>query len=166
MRDDPLPYRVEIVKSTRRRKTVAARLVADDLVRVMVPASMSAADQDRYVAELVARIDRQRRVQTVDLAPRAARLAARYGLPRPRSVRWVSNQEARWGSCSMATGDIRLSDRLGGYPPWVIDYVLVHELAHLRHGDHSPAFRRLVDRYPRAERARGFLIAKGMEPDA
>jgi predicted metal-dependent hydrolase len=166
MRDDPLPYRVEIVKSARRRKTVAARLVADDLVRVMVPASMSAADQDRYVAELVARIDRQRRAQTVDLAPRAARLAARYGLPHPRSVRWVSNQEARWGSCSMATGDIRLSDRLGGYPAWVIDYVLVHELAHLRHGDHSPAFRRLVDRYPRAERARGFLIAKGMEPDA
>jgi predicted metal-dependent hydrolase len=41
----------------------------------------------------------------------------------------------------------------------VLDYVLVHELAHLVVPDHSPAFHEIVDRYPRAERARGFLIA-------
>ena len=62
-------------------------------------------------------------------------------------------------------GTIRLSDRLAPWPPWVRDYVLVHELAHLAVPDHSPAFWRLVDRYPLSERARGFLIAKGMEED-
>ena len=55
-----------------------------------------------------------------------------------------------------------MSTRLAAWPPWVLDYVLVHELAHLVEFDHSPAFHALVDRYPRAERARGFLIAKSM----
>jgi predicted metal-dependent hydrolase len=72
---------------------------------------------------------------------------------------------ARYGSCTPQDGTIRLSDRLVAWPPWVRDYVLVHELAHLAVPDHSPAFWRLVDRYPLAERARGFLIAKGMEDE-
>jgi predicted metal-dependent hydrolase len=66
----------------------------------------------------------------------------------------------------VATGAIRVSSALGAYPRWVLDYVVVHELAHLVHPDHGAAFWGLVDRYPRAERARGFLIAKGIEPDA
>jgi predicted metal-dependent hydrolase len=66
----------------------------------------------------------------------------------------------RWGSCSPATGAIRISDRLAAYPSWVRDYVIVHELGHLTHASHSDAFWRLVNRYPLAERARGYLIAK------
>ena len=81
-------------------------------------------------------------------------------------MRWVGNQRSRWGSCSPGDRSIRLSARLQGMPTWVVDYVLVHELAHLAVPDHSPAFWRLVDRYPLSERARGFLIAKGMEDDA
>jgi predicted metal-dependent hydrolase len=52
-------------------------------------------------------------------------------------------------------------------PRWVLDYVVVHELAHLVTPGHGPAFNALVDRYPKAERARGYLIAKGTEePDS
>ena len=42
-------------------------------------------------------------------------------------------------------------------PDWVLDYVLVHELAHLVVPGHGPQFWSLVDRYPRTERARGYL---------
>ena len=67
---------------------------------------------------------------------------------------------SRWGSCTPGDGSIRVSTRLAPFPAWVLDYVLVHELAHLAAPDHSPRFWALVNRYPMAERARGYLIAK------
>ncbi|MFV2041564.1 MAG: M48 family metallopeptidase, partial [Candidatus Hydrothermarchaeales archaeon] len=67
------------------------------------------------------------------------------------------------GSCNTLTGNIRVSRRLAAMPEWVLDYVIVHELAHLVHGDHSPDFWSLVNRYKLAERARGFLMAKDLE---
>jgi hypothetical protein len=53
---------------------------------------------------------------------------------------------------------------LASEPGWVLDYVIVHELAHLDVPRHGPAFWSIVNRYPRAERARGFLMARGLEP--
>lgn len=159
-----IPFRVEIVRSARRRKSVAARLVGD-VVRVTVPASMPQSEQDRHVRQLVDRLVRRHRSDAVDVEARARQLARAYGLPQPASVRWVTNQSSRWGSCSPNRGDIRMSDRLAAFPPWVLDFVLLHELAHLVHANHGPAFQALLDRYPRAERARGYLIAKGVEPD-
>lgn len=156
--------RVEVVRSARRRKTVQAFL-RGDVVTVHVPASMSKADEAKAVDELVGRLLRRHRSHRVDVEERARALADRYGLPRAAGVRWVDNQQARWGSCSPESGVIRVSNRLADLPRWVLDYVLVHELAHLIHADHSPAFWALVSRYPRAERARGYLMAKGVEPD-
>jgi predicted metal-dependent hydrolase len=150
---------VEIVRSPRRRKTVSAELVGG-VVRVLVPSWMGAADVDQHVAELVPRLERRFRSSHVDLSARAAELARRYDLPRPDSVVWAENQRRQWGSCNVRTREIRLSMRLADYPSWVLDYVLVHELAHLVHADHSPAFNALVGRYRLAERARGFLMAK------
>jgi predicted metal-dependent hydrolase len=75
----------------------------------------------------------------------------------------VANQDARWGSCTTNQGTIRLSDRLADAPAWVRDYVIIHELAHLIRPDHSPAFWRLVRRYKLTERARGYLMALGLE---
>jgi predicted metal-dependent hydrolase len=159
------PFRVEVVRSPRRKKTVSARLVGD-VVRVQIPASMSQADEEKYVAHLVGRIARQQQRGRLDVMARARQLAERFELPAPTSVRWVSNQESLWGSCTIDSRDIRMSDRLAGFPLWVVDYVLVHELAHLAVPNHSKRFWALVNRYPKAERARGFLIAKGLDPDS
>jgi predicted metal-dependent hydrolase len=156
---DAVALPVEIVRSPRRRKTVAAEL-RGGVVRVHVPSWMAQADVDEHVAELVPRLERRWRSSHVDLASRSAELADRYRLPRPTSVVWAENQRRQWGSCNVHTGEIRLSMRLADYPSWVLDYVLIHELAHLVHADHSPAFKAIVARYPRAERARGFLLAK------
>jgi predicted metal-dependent hydrolase len=153
---------VEVVRSRRRHKTVSAELVGG-VVRVQVPSWMGADDVDRHVAELVPRLERRFRSDHVDLPDRAATLARRYGLPEPSQVVWSDNQRRQWGSCNVHTGEIRISRRLADYPSWVLDYVLVHEMAHLVHADHSPAFRDLVAHYRLAERARGFLMAKDFE---
>ena len=158
---NPLPYRVEVVRSKRRRKTVSAHLVGDDLVRVQMPAWMSKADEERYVTDLVARIIRQESRERMDLASRAATLARRYDLPSPKSVTWMPNRKTQWATCVVAAREIRVVERLADFPAWVLDYVLVHELAHLVEANHSPRFWKMVNRYPKAERARGFLIAKG-----
>ena len=152
---------VEVRRSRRRRRTVAAYR-EDGKVVVLVPARLTRAEEREWVATMVARLDRQekrRRPDDAGLKRRAAELSARYldGLARPVSVRWVANQNSRWGSCTPTDGSIRLSTRLQGMPSWVTDYVLVHELAHLLEVGHTPEFWALVDRYPKAERAKGFL---------
>jgi predicted metal-dependent hydrolase len=110
---------------------------------------------------LSAREQRSRRTDTA-LQARAARLAQRYFpeyaiAARPASVRWVNNQNGRWGSCTPADQTIRISHRVQEMPDWVIDYVLLHELAHLVVPSHSNTFWDLVARYPKTERARGYL---------
>jgi len=153
---------VEVIRSPRRRKTVQARKVGG-VLRVSIPASMSKADEQRHVAEMVRRMERRSDSSVVDLSARAAALASSHSLPRPASIRWVDNQEWRWGSCTPSDGTIRISTRLAAEPAWVLDYVIMHELAHLVVPGHGPAFWRVVERYPRTERARGFLMARGLE---
>lgn len=63
----------------------------------------------------------------------------------------------RWASCTPADGTIRISDRLRDVPAWVLDYVLVHELAHLLVPGHGADFWALVRGYPKMERAIGYL---------
>jgi predicted metal-dependent hydrolase len=152
------------VRSRRRRKTVEAQVV-DGVIRVSVPASMSRSEEAVYVADLVAKLERRYRSDHIDLEARARKLATDYGLPRPNSVRWAPNQTSRWGSCSVQRRDIRISTRLTDCPTWVLDYVLLHELAHLVEYHHSPAFHAIVDRYPRAERAKGYLLAKDLDDE-
>jgi predicted metal-dependent hydrolase len=160
---EPLP--VEVVRSARRRKTVQASVV-EGRIRLLIPARMSAAEERHWVQVMRARLEKQLRPPAVDLTARAATLASRYRLPEPASIRWVDNQEHRWGSCTPADRTIRISSRMEGYPLWVLDAVIVHELAHLVEANHSPAFHDLANRYPRQERATGFLIAKGLaDPD-
>jgi len=152
---------VEVRRSRRRRRTVAAYR-EDDKVVVMIPARLSRAEEQEWVATMLARLERsekRRRPSDAGLKRRALDLSERFldGRAQPATVRWVDNQNSRWGSCTPSDRSIRLSRRLQGMPSWVIDYVLVHELAHLLEPGHTTAFWKWVDRYPRAERAKGFL---------
>ena len=153
--------RVEVRRSARRRRTVSAYRDGDRVV-VMIPASMSKKDEASWVARMVARLERadaRKRPSDEQLMARARQLNDEVfgGLATPDSVRWVANQRSRWGSCTPGDRSIRLSERLQGMPTWVIDYVLVHELAHLLEPGHDARFWAWVERYPRAERARGYL---------
>jgi predicted metal-dependent hydrolase len=158
------PTKVEVVRSARRRKTVQARKVGG-VLRVLLPAGMSPDEEDQWVVRMIGRMERMEQAREIDLPDRAARLAARYSVPEPAEIRWVDNQEHRWGSCHPATGRIRISSRLAKEPVWVVDYVIMHELAHLVVAAHNPRFWAVVDRYPLSERARGFLIARGWGAD-
>jgi predicted metal-dependent hydrolase len=159
--------RIEVVRSPRRKKTISAEIVGDALV-VSIPESLSRADEHEWVSRMSARMAQRRRKERLNadghLTRKAAELADLYvdGV-RPSSIAWVETQRSRWGSCSPEDGTIRLSLALADYPAWVRDYVIVHELAHLKVADHSDSFWEIVNRFPSTERARGFLIAKGME---
>jgi hypothetical protein len=155
---------VEVRRSTRRRRTVTAYRESGRTV-VLIPAAFSPAEERRWVEQMVAKLqtreERRRRSLGGDdeLMARARALSAAHldGLAEPASVRWVDNQQRRWGSCTPADRSIRLSSRLRSMPEYVVDYVLVHELVHLLEPGHDERFWALVARYPRAERARGFL---------
>lgn len=152
---------MEVRRSSRRRRTVSAYRDGDRTV-VLLPASLPVAEEARWVRTMLERLagqERRRRPSDEALAARAVDLSRRHleGRAEPTSVRWVRNQASRWGSCTPGDGSIRLSDRLRGAPAWVVDYVLVHELSHLLVPGHGPDFWALAGRYPRTERARGFL---------
>jgi predicted metal-dependent hydrolase len=156
---------IELVRSARRRRTYKWSLV-NGSVRLEVPAGLRPSEERRILAQVAAtareRLQRSERASDAELLARARALARRYlpeVTPFVRSVAWSDRQEHRWGSCSTDTGAIRLSARLHGFPEYVLDAVLVHELAHLIEPNHTARFRALAQAYPQAERARGFLEA-------
>lgn len=151
---------IDIVRSPKRRRTADARRKGDR-IEVRVPASMLAEEVARYVEDLVSRL--RRKEQRVPLQQRAAELAERYGLPEPVSIEWYDRSSSQWASCTPILGTIRLSSAAEEFPQWVVDYLIIHELAHFVRPGHDRTFWRLVNRYRMAERARGFLIAKDME---
>lgn len=165
---------VRVITSANRTRTLSARLV-DGTLEVRVPVDVPADLVDRFVAR-VRRKELARRVlgrspeavvsRDADLHRRALELNRRYfgDSVVPVRVRYVTNQDSRYGSCSVRSREIRISHRLAAMPAWVRDYVLVHELAHLRVSGHGRAFWRLVDRYPLMERARGYLMGAGLAP--
>lgn len=155
---------VEIRVSDRRRKTVAAFWEGERIV-VVVPRRMATRDRQTYADELAGKLvaARHKNRPTDDaLHKRAVHLSSAYlkSAAKPTSVQWSSRQHSRWGSCTAAEGTIRISARLQGSPQFVIDAVLVHELAHLLHSDHGSEFYELANRFPRQRDADLFL--KGM----
>ncbi len=159
--------KIKVIRSARRRKTISARMEGDVMV-VRAPQHISEAELNEAIENLKARIQRRqqaRELSNADLETRAQELNRRYfgGKLRWNSIRWVTNQQKRYGSCTPSQGSIRISHRVGQMPRFVQDYVLMHELAHLVEGNHGRRFWALVNRYPRTERARGYLMATGLE---
>jgi predicted metal-dependent hydrolase len=153
------PFQIEVVRSKKRRRTVSAQMHGD-VLRVSIPSWMSKSEEATNVAEMVRRFKRKIATQEVDLADRARILAKRYSLRTPESIEWAENLTSVWGLCTPSTKTIRMSTRLVGFPSWVLDYVIVHELAHLHVSGHGPDFWEITRRYEKTERAIGYLIAK------
>lgn len=160
---------VVLRRSARRRKTVAATRESGQLV-VSVPARMSRREAEGWVDKLLKQMrdkqDAQRGADSKHVAAsdealmaRSVQLVDRYlgGKLYPVSVRWSAQQRRVWGNCRPDEKTIRLNVALKKMPEWVIDYVLVHELAHLLEASHNKRFWALCANYPKAERARGYL---------
>jgi predicted metal-dependent hydrolase len=161
------PERVVVIRSPHRRRTISARR-RGEAIEIRLPLGLTAAEEQKWIERMTRRLQRRPPSGDDDLMRRAQSLSRRHfaGELRPSSVRWTDNQRSRWGSCTIDSGAIRLSSRMRDFPNWVVDYVLVHELAHLRYRSHGPRFHTLVSRYALAERARGYLIAMGGQGEA
>jgi predicted metal-dependent hydrolase len=164
VRRQPIPthpdVEVEIRSSTRRRKTAAAYWQGDHII-VVLPARLRGADRTEMIESLVSKVLSHRPHATTSdesLCERADILSDSYlGGVRATSVRWVTNMTRRWASCTPSTGEIRVSERLRPVPDWVLDAVLIHELAHLIEPGHTDRFHELSHRHPRMADADIFL---------
>ncbi len=157
---DGVTLELQVVR--KRVKNVNARLDGSTL-RVSAPHRVSS----RELEELIPRLGRQllRRVRAAEInsgagaVALARKVAARFAdPPEIADVRFSTTQQARWGSYSTRTGVVHLNAALREMPPWVLEAVLAHELAHAVHSDHSKAFWELLRRVcPQTDRARAFL---------
>ena len=169
METDPAPFHppIRIVASKKRRRTVAARL-RSGVLELLVPAWMPHAEREQWAEVMRSRLARRMersRPSDQRLVQRAQTLNDRHFGGR---LRWTSigfaEMKHLWGSCTFTDGAIRIARRAAALPDWVLDYLLVHEMAHLEHSDHGPAFHELENRYPLSERARGYLLALDQPP--
>jgi predicted metal-dependent hydrolase len=164
LNNDPGSFQppIRILATRRRRRTVSARL-RSGVLELHVPEWMSHAERERWAESMRSRLERRmRRALPTDerLERRAHALNGRHFGGR---LRWTSigfyEMASRWGTCAFTTGAIRIARRAAELPDWVLDYLIVHELTHLEHSDHGPAFHEMESRYPLTERAIGYLMA-------
>jgi len=156
----------EIKRSKRRRCTVEAKFVKDKLL-IYLPASMNESDEKKWIGKMINWGERYKNRKELNnnnqLLERSKKLNKKYFNENLEfSIKFVTNQRNRFGSCTIRTKSIRISDRLAKMPQWVQDYVIIHELAHILYPNHSNKFWEKVNQYKYAERARGYLMAMGM----
>ena len=133
------------------------------VLELLVPDSMPLSERAHWAEVMSRRLQRRAersRPSDERLLERARKLNKRHF---DGALRWTSigfaDMERLWGSCTFTNGAIRIARRAAALPDWVLDYLVVHELAHLVHSDHGPEFHELEDRYPLTERAKGYLLA-------
>ena len=122
-----------------------------------------------YVRETLAQLDGYKKAvisnKRENLSGMAASLNERYfdNALKISSIEYVTDQRSKFGCCNYTTASIRISHRVSTMPAWVQEYVVLHEMGHLIEPNHSRSFWKIVSRYTLAERARGYLIALGLE---
>ncbi|MBD3182843.1 DUF45 domain-containing protein [Candidatus Poribacteria bacterium] len=155
---------IRIIRSKRRKKTISARFV-DGAMEVLAPASISDKELQPVIEKLKKRLEKREKKRHLndsdELEKRSNMLNQRYfnGELKINSIKYVTNQDKRLGSCTSGMGTIRISHKVAKLPKWVADYILIHEMAHLIEPNHSKSFWKLVNRYPLTERARGYIMA-------
>ena len=162
----------------RRARRYLLRVEHDGRVRVTIPRGGSRREADAFARRHLDWVLRQRAALSqgryspddrqqlrakarAELPVRLQELADQHGLRVTRVS--IRNQRTRWGSCGR-DGHVCLNWRLAAMPDWVRDYVIIHELMHLKRMDHSAAYWKLVSAvYPRYREARQWLRAHGPE---
>jgi predicted metal-dependent hydrolase len=162
------PSQVTIIRSRRRKKTIQTKY-QDGHLWIYLPSGMSSKDEQKWIDKMIERNKRCKRKKAVKqsdmwLIQRAQYLNKKYFNGSLHfSIRFVTNQNSRYGSCTSIDKTIRISGRVKTMPGWVQDYIIIHELTHLLHPDHSRKFWETVNQYKYAERAKGYLFAISRE---
>jgi len=160
---------IEIIRSEKRKKTIQAKEIHGK-VYVYLPADLSEEEEKKWIDKILRSMEKRKRKRELNtdgaLVERAQKINEKYFDGKLKfQIKYVTNQNSRFGSCTPQDKTIRISDRLANTPSWVRDYVIIHELAHLIHPNHSRRFWDLVNHYRYTERAKGYLIAIGMNDD-
>lgn len=155
--------KIEIIRSKKRKKTVQAKVV-DNNLRIYLPDGLTKKEESKWIQKMKQQIQKKERKQKLndssDLQKRADKINKAYFEGKlDFSIRFVTNQRTKHGSCTPSSNSIRISDVIADYPSYVQDYLIMHELTHLIFPDHSKAFWEKVNEYPYVERAKGFLHA-------
>jgi predicted metal-dependent hydrolase len=159
---------IEIIRSKKRKSTVQAKF-ANEKLCIYLPCGMTESEEKKWIDRMIKWGQRHQKRKNLNddgvLSKRAQELNKKYfNGSLDFSIKFVTNQNTRFGSCTSANKSIRISDRIAKTPRWVQDYVIIHELAHLVHPNHTERFWEKVNQYKYAERAKGYLIALGMLP--
>lgn len=161
---------IRIFRSNKRRKTASAKLNKNVLC-VYVPSRISESELERAVSFFKKRFTRSLLKKKLNKARPLSVIAERInreyfsGKLNIASIEYVTDQVAKFGCCNYLKRTIRISHRIYEMPDWVRDYVVLHEMAHLLEPNHSRSFWEIVSRYKLSERAKGYLLAKGIDEE-
>lgn len=152
-------YRV--IRKERRRRGISA-FRQGGVIEIHIPARMSRRQEIEIIPEMIAMVLRREareRKTDLQLMQIGVEQLATY-LPEfdiyPASINWRSMNE-RWGSCTTVDRTIRISDRLIGAPSYVLNYIIFHELIHLKVIAHDQEFNNYLSRFTDKEKAEAFL---------
>mgnify|MGYP006281286735 FL=1 len=154
---------IKVNRSNRRKKTIEGK-IKENTLHIYIPDGISTKQERTYITTITNKMKKKKQRNSLNsdhqLSERAERLNQKYFDGKlDFSIRFVTNQQKKYGSCTPTTKTIRLSHRIADFPQFVQDYLIVHELAHLIHPNHSKKFWEIVHQYPMVERAKGFLYA-------